>query len=261
MDGKRPLLGKHVLITRAKEQSLKFAKRIEEAGGVPVITPLLKIEANHNDESVMKKLQTFDSIVFTSVNGVIFFKQYLDLHNIPFHSLNSFVIAAVGIKTRKEIESLGVSVQIMPTEFIAEELADEIANKLEKKSSILIVRGNLARPVLIEHLKAEEFTVTDLVVYNTIHNDEEEMMLKKLLEENKLDFITFTSPSTVHSFMKIIDKEKYKKCLEKLTIVSIGPITNNALKEYGLSGFMPLEYTTDKMVELMESICNNGRNM
>lgn len=265
MDEKRPLLHKTILITRAKAQGEKFAKQIKEAGGVPIIAPLLKIVANDENidsiKSIVTKLSDFDSIVFTSTNGVHFFKQYLDRYHIPFQLLNEFIIAAVGSKTRKEIEKFGVSVEIMPNEFVAEQLASEITSKLQKQSKVLIVRGNLARPVLIEHLCTEQFIVKDLVVYNTLYNDVEQINVKNLLKEDKLDFITFTSPSTVHSFMKAVGQEAFKAKLEKLVFICIGPITNNALKEYGFHGLMPIEYTTDKMVELMESTCIKERNI
>lgn len=148
MEAGRPLQGKRVLITRAKAQVQEFIYKIEEAGGVAITAPLLEIRANDANEQNIKttllNLIDYDCIVFTSANGVLYFKGYLDKWNIPYSKLDHLIAASVGRKTSKQMENIGLSVSIIPEEFVAEKLAESITENLPESSRVLVIRGNLA---------------------------------------------------------------------------------------------------------------------
>lgn len=255
MDDVLPLQGKKVLITRAKAQVEEFIQKIEEVGGVAISTPLLEIKSNEANEETIKqtlfRLKEFDCIVFTSANGVTFFKKYLDQWNVPYSDLQHMVAASVGRKTSKQMEKLHLTVSVIPEEFVAEKLAEKMKEELDRHSNILVIRGNLSRPTLIEELTAYGFEVKDLVVYETIHNHTEASKLTSYIERNEIDFITFTSSSTVDSFMKVLYQKELLENLKKVTFICIGPITNNTLMEYGFTGVMPDSYTVEDMVKIM----------
>jgi uroporphyrinogen-III synthase len=145
----RPLQGKRVLITRAKAQVMEFVEKIEVLGGVAITTPLLEIKANHANDHVIKStignVKDYDCIVFTSANGVSYFKQYLDQWEIPYSNLKHLIAASVGSKTSKRMEALGLAVSIIPEEFVAEKLAESIKENLPINSKILVIRGNQTR--------------------------------------------------------------------------------------------------------------------
>lgn len=255
MEKERPLQGKRVLITRAKEQVKEFVDRIESEGGVAITAPLLEIRANDTNEQMIRStihhLKDYHCIVFTSANGVTFFKNYLDKWQISYKNLNHLIAASVGRKTSKQMKKLGLSVSIIPEEFVAEKLTDNIIRSLKPNSRILVIRGNLARPNLVTGLRQNGFNVTDLVVYETIHKIDEAEKLKKYVQQSEIDYITFTSSSTVDSFMKVLREKELVKNLQKITFVCIGPITNETLKEYGFEGIMPNAYTIEEMVKVM----------
>ncbi|MCM3444542.1 uroporphyrinogen-III synthase [Metabacillus halosaccharovorans] len=261
MDTILPLQGKKVLITRAKAQVEEFIQKIEEVGGTAISTPLLEIKRNESNEENIKQtlncLDEFDCIVFTSANGVTFFKKYLDQWNIPYSALQHMVAASVGRKTSKQMEKLDLTVSVIPEEFVAEKLAEKIKEKLQRDTRILVIRGNLARPVLIEQLTAHGFYVKDLVVYETVHNDSETSKLLSYIERNEIDFITFTSSSTVDSFMKVLYQRELLEHLKKVTFICIGPITGNTLMEYGFTGVMPDSYTIEDMIKVMIKVVEN----
>jgi uroporphyrinogen-III synthase len=149
------------------------------------------------------------------------------------------------------MEKLGLAVSIIPEEYVAEKLTESITKNLPAQSRVLVIRGNLARPVLVTGLKRNGYNVTDLVVYETIHNMNEAEKLRKYVQNDKLDYITFTSSSTVDCFMKVLKQDELHENLKKVTFVCIGPITNDTLKEYGYEGIMPASYTIEDMVKLM----------
>ncbi|MGM7720948.1 uroporphyrinogen-III synthase [Metabacillus sp. Hm71] len=255
MADRLPLQGKRVLITRAKAQVQEFIDKIEAAGGIAIPAPLLEIRANDKQEQMIKTtilhLKNYDCIVFTSANGVSFFKSYLDKFNVSYSNLSHLIAASVGSKTSKQMEKLGLRVSIIPEEFVAEKLAESLSENLPEHSRILAIRGNLARPTLVTELKQKGFSVTDLVVYETIHKMDEAEKLIKYLQQDELDFITFTSSSTVDSFMKVLNQKELQDNLRKVVFVCIGPITNDKLNDYGYNGIMPHSYTIDAMVKLM----------
>jgi uroporphyrinogen-III synthase len=257
----RPLQGKRVLITRAKAQVQEFIYKIEEAGGVAITAPLLEIRANDANEQNIKttllNLIDYDCIVFTSANGVSYFKTYLDRWNIPYSNLDHLIAASVGRKTSKQMEKIGLSVSIIPEEFVAEKLAESITENLPESSRVLVIRGNLARPVLVNELKDNGFIVTDLIVYETIHNMNEAEKIRKYVQNHELDYITFTSSSTVDSFMNVLKQDELLEGLKKVTFVCIGPITNKTLIEYGFKGIMPPSYTIEEMVNIMIQLEKN----
>jgi len=263
--GSQPLKGKRILVTRAKSQVEEFMTKIEAEGGIALPAPLLEVKANIENENRIKEtihcLEKYDCIVFTSANGVTFFKYYLDKWEISYRNLKHLISASVGRKTSKQMEQLGLSVSIIPEEFVAEKLVEQIVAKLPLTSRILVIRGNLARPALVEGLQKHGYEVNDLIVYKTIHNQEEADKLKKYVKNNELDYITFTSSSTVDSFMKIFKEKGVFDNLHNIIFICIGPITYKTLKEYGLKGYMAASYTIEDMIKLMVELEQNKEDL
>jgi uroporphyrinogen-III synthase len=55
-----------------------------------------------------------------------------------------------------------------------------------------------------------------------------------LLEEQPPDIITFTSGSTAAGFVEILGKKKAAEVCERATVASIGPMTSDVIRKYGL---------------------------
>ena len=71
------LIGQTVLVTRAAGQSLALVQRIEAAGGRAVVHPVIEILPAADLEALeasIERLVQFGLLVFTSRNGVQFFK-------------------------------------------------------------------------------------------------------------------------------------------------------------------------------------------
>ena len=71
-------------------------------------------------------------------------------------------------------------------------------------------------------------------MYKTIMPKESETELYHLMKEQSVDVITFTSSSTVHHFVKVMDKHNLRECLSDSIIACIGPIAEKTAKQYGL---------------------------
>ncbi|NMH72853.1 uroporphyrinogen-III synthase [Bacillus sp. RO2] len=237
MDRTLPLADKRILITRSKEQARYFSKQIQSLGGTSLEVPLIQFQHVSDNESVVADIKSniaeYEWIVFTSVNGVKYFFELYQGH-LPNK------IAVVGAKTKQALEALGYKVDLVPKRFSAEDLIDSFAKVTI--SSILLIQGNLARPLLREELNRIGYNVKQIVVYENIIRVPEEKEWK-WLKEGKVDLYTFTSPSTVHNYMELFG-------LPKGPVATIGPITRNAAEKAGINvAISPSEYTMDGLLE------------
>ncbi|WP_404444170.1 uroporphyrinogen-III synthase [Sutcliffiella horikoshii] len=237
MDRTLPLADKRILITRSKEQARYFSKQIAALGGTSLEVPLIQFQQVSDTWQVKVDIKAnishFEWIVFTSVNGVKYFFELYQGH-LPNK------IAVVGEKTKLAMEALGYKVDLVPNRFSAEDLIESF-NK-EKRSSVLLIQGNLARPLLREELSRIGYNVKQIVVYENVIRvpDEKEW---NLVKEGKVDLYTFTSPSTVHNFMELFG-------LPEGPVATIGPITKHAAEKAGINvAISPSLYTMDGLLE------------
>ena len=68
----RPLFGKRVLVTRSRHQASEMSRLLAERGAIPIELPLIEVVATDGKalDSAISRLDGFDWIVFTSINGV-----------------------------------------------------------------------------------------------------------------------------------------------------------------------------------------------
>ncbi|WP_461200187.1 uroporphyrinogen-III synthase [Anoxybacillus sp. TBDG-1] len=238
------LRGKRVLVTREKAQAKALSQTLERYGAIPVELPLIRIvRAEQTNQELLHKWHTFDWIVFTSQNGVKYFFEHIGEMKPPTWPK----VAVVGEKTAKALQKRNVVVDLIPNEFVAESLAEALKPLLSANARILLVKGNLARDTLREQL-SNIANVTDWIVYETTYNEEAKPQLIHLLQRRMIDAITFTSSSTVHSFVQAVSGENVD--LSFVTIACIGPITKQTALQLGLPVHVcPHTYTIDEMVE------------
>lgn len=232
-----PLADKRILITRSKEQARYFSTQIEALGGTSVEVPLIQFQRVSESKLVSMEIEEslplYDWIIFTSVNGV---KYFFELHQGQLPNR----IAAVGAKTKEALEALGYNVDMIPKQFSAEDLVDSF--KGMDPTSILLIQGNLARPLLREELGRIGYNVKQIVVYeNKLRVPEKKEMT--VLKEGKVDLYTFTSPSTIHNYIELFG-------LPDGPVATIGPITRQAAEQAGVMvSISPAEYTMDGLLE------------
>ncbi|PGV64648.1 uroporphyrinogen-III synthase [Bacillus cereus] len=245
------LAGKTVLITRAQHQVKQMSVAVKERSGIPLEIPLLRMEGmSHREiQHIAGQLHSYDWVIFTSKNGVAFFLDSLR-KKLP----GPIKIAAVGVKTKLELEKRGYQVDFVPTAFVAEVFAEEFVKKLSGNECILFPKGNLARDVIPVKLREMGVSLEELIVYSTKENVMKKQELIVALEEGKVDIITFTSPSTVTSFVRLLEGTNWREWTKKCTIACIGPITEKEASLYFSHVIVPKEYTVEA---LLQCICES----
>jgi len=251
----KPLLGKRVLITRAKNQAGELAALIQDKGGEAISFPVIKIIPPKDPESyreALEQLASFDWVIFTSVNGVDSFFSMLKEYQIDIREMANAKVAAIGPKTAKVLEDKGIHVEVLPQEYQAEGLLEALKGKMKTGQKVLLPRADIARKILADQLTEQGLEVVEIAAYHTVMAAENKDEIITWLREKKINMITFTSSSTVKNFVKALQDQPLEVLLQGVIIVSIGPITTKTAEELGLSvDVTAKEYTIPGLVQAM----------
>jgi uroporphyrinogen III methyltransferase/synthase len=244
---KASLVGKKILITRARKQSGEFATQLKKLGAEVIEFPTIEIVPplrwKELDQTI-DQLKSYDWIIFTSANGVHFFWQGLRERGKSNRLPSSLKVCAIGPATANQLKERGVSVHYIPKEFIAEAILKGFEKMTIKGKRILLARAKQARDILPKGLRKMGAEIDVVEAYRTVKPKGGSKRLKKLLTERGIDVITFTSSSTVNHFSELLNKEDLKKLLKGIAIACIGPVTAKTAKEWGMMArIQPKQYT------------------
>lgn len=253
---KKPLFGRKIIVTRAREQASDFAALLSASGADVMEFPTIETVAPPSWDSLDKaidRLPDFDWVIFTSVNGVRFFVQRLRERGGDIRDLKGIKICAIGPKTAEAIENSGVRVDITPSEYRAEAIIASLGEAAVSGKKILIPRAKVAREVLPEELKKMGAEVTVADAYVTIKPEGRREEVREMLKKGEISAVTFTSSSTVANFMEMLGEDDARKLMNGTVVASIGPITSETARKYGLDPVIePEDYTTAALAEAIE---------
>lgn len=250
----KTLKNKVIVITRPVERSKFAVDIIKEFGGVPLVVPTLELKFTYtlSLRKLLKHLQDLDWLIFTSPASIeSIFNFCPDMKD----NLNSQCkIAVIGPKTKYIVESKGLNVELMPSEYTAEGLVDSFLEYDLEDKFIGIPSTLAARDVLPTELSKVSEHVLVAEAYKSIVPENHyliEDLIKKILQK-EVSAITFTSPLTFNNLFNLVKEEQKKdfiKILSKEVLVAaIGPITGKTLQEYGIKALIPEKYTVKEML-------------
>ena len=215
MTGK-PLTGIGIAITRPIDQAKKLAKLIEDAGGTPILFPLIEITPLNDYsqfEAVISDIRDYEWAIFISSNAVQNGMPRLIKAGIAKEDIfGNLKFAAIGPVTASELQCFGVKDVLIPkVRFDSESLltSPEMTNVFSKK--ILIVRGVGGRDVLAETLKARGAEVTFAECYQRINPQTDCNLLAQLWADKKLHGIVVTSSEAMRHLLDLAGDSEWLK--------------------------------------------------
>ena len=227
----KPLFGKRVVVTRAREQASELKRFLEQSGAEVLQFPSIEIAPPDSFDTLDVAVEErFDWLIFTSVNGVRFFFERLFAKGKDARALSGTKIAAVGQSTAEELRRRGLAPDVVPERFISTELLPLLAED-QRGVRTAVVRAQEGREELLDELRRRGGDVHLAVAYRTIAADEDLNALRDAIDS--LDVVTFTSASTVDNFYGKLSEEERQRINERATIASIGPVTSEAIRRYG----------------------------
>jgi uroporphyrinogen III methyltransferase/synthase len=238
----RPLFGKRVLITRPREQAAEMVDRLSILGAETIEAPMIRI-APPDDLGPLKRAvdnaDDFDWIVFTSANSVEAFMSMLLDGTRDIRFLKSARLCCVGTGTAERLARFGVKADLIPEEFRGEALVAAMAESGSLDGSrVLVPRADIGRDVIAEGLRDAGALVTDVVAYRTVLEDAQQddgPDVYRMLLDDSIDVVTFTSPSAVRNFSEIYGKEQTIDLLSRTVVAAIGPVTTEAATQLGVT--------------------------
>lgn len=232
----RPLMGRSIVVTRAREQASELVKRLSDLGAECLECPTIKV-APPDDlkplDKAIENLSAYDWLIFTSVNGVNFFFNRLFVNNKDVRALSNVHTAVIGPATAKRLFDFGLQSDIVPESYRAESIIKAFAGKDINGKKMLLPRAKEARPILPLELTRMGAVVDEVTAYCTrAVQDNVDLMLTRL-KEKTIDLITFTSSSTVKNFHALLPPEDLESLMQGVTVASIGPITGDTARDLG----------------------------
>jgi uroporphyrinogen III methyltransferase/synthase len=240
---KRPLFGRTVVVTRAREQASELTARLEQLGATVLELPAIRIVPF---DFAWPDLTRFAWVVFTSANGVdAFFDRGLAPAGLDARAFAPVRLAVIGPGTGAALARRGLRADLVPERFVAESLLDAFP---EGSGRVLLARAEVARDVLPDGLARKGYDVEVLPVYGTEPVPARAEDLAGI-RAGSVDAITFTSSSTVDNFCDALGGPIPGP---QPTVVSIGPITSETARARGLRVDVEADpHTIDGLVEAL----------
>jgi uroporphyrinogen-III synthase len=274
---KSPLSGLRVLVGRARHQASALSSGLKALGADVIEIPFIEIRKPHSYkplDSALKKIDKYDWLILTSVNGVDALADRMNKLRLNPSTLQHLKIATIGPATQTQIESLGLKVAVVPEQYVAESVVKSLRRKMKGKR-VLLARAKVARDVIPRELRRMGAKVEVVEAYETIIPRSSRKSLQDVVIDPKRrpHIVCFTSSSTVRSFADLLGMEPAcsgtfgneavpsqprrgaatqpgalafgklsgqlapkgrTKSVSALRFASIGPVTSSTLRELGL---------------------------
>jgi len=260
-----PLLGKTIVVTRARAQSAEITNRLEACGATVIHCATIEVAPPSSWvalDSAIENLANYDWLLFTSANGVeFFFRRLREKRTDGNPHPAAQIICAIGPATAQALKAEGARTNVVASESTAEgalaAIIDHVGGPERVRGlNFLIPRARVAREVLPDGLRSLGARVDAVEAYQTIRPDIEPDTIRRLFKERPIDAITFTSSSTVSNLAGLVGLEDLSGLLANTLAVCIGPVTAETAEKHGVAKIVhPREYNTESLVDsIVQSI-------
>ena len=222
-----PLSGKNILLTATKALLEKMSPEFKKLGAnICEMSLIATKEIEIDKNTFVLELELATHILFTSANGVDIFFEKIKNYDIDVRSLYNKKICVIGSGSSEALKKYGVNADFIPSKFDSKSFVEEILPKLDKNSRVLMLRANLGNDNLPNGLKTAGIEFRDISIYDTIIDYRRSFELNK--EIKKFDYVVVASASAAKALYEMIEDKS--ALLNR--VVSIGPVTTKALREF-----------------------------
>jgi len=243
---RRPLFARRIVVTRPAARAAALAGPLAEQGAEVIEMPAIRIEPPASPaelDAAVAEAGRFDWIVFTSVHAVEALFAALDRHGRDARALAGAGLCAIGPATAAALSARGLRADAQPDRALSAAIPAALAERGDLAGArILYPRSDAAPPDLPFALHHAGADVRDVVAYRTVPDGRNAERVRELLGERAIDWITFTSASTVTHTRAAVGDELLRAGGARLA--SIGPRTSEALRAAHLAPAVEAETHT-----------------
>lgn len=252
----RPLFGRRIVVTRAREQASLLSEKLTALGAEVLEAPTIRIEELDDTRALdeaLTRLGSYDWVVFTSANTVRIIRKRLEALGLDARVFAGAKLCALGPATGAALRESGLRADLVPEQYVAEAVVEALRAEPLDGTRILLPRAETAREVLPAELRKQGARVDVVAAYRTVTDPCSAECLREWLASGQVDVITFTASSTVRNFVDLVGRDGIRKLPPALVVASIGPVTTRTAREYGL----PVHVTAGEhtLTGLVDSLC------
>jgi len=259
---KYPLSGLRFLVTRQDTPESSLSILLQSQGAEVLAAAMTKIIPPESwfsfDETVKGSL--VDWAVFTSSNGVsLCFSRLKDLKIDPQLFFSKIKIACVGQSTSSALSKHGITADLIPKHFQSEGLIDAFSQYDLKNKQCWLIQAESPRKKLRLALKKQGAKIISTTVYRTVPSEKDTSFLLEELDQAKLDWIIFASPSAVQNFHQVLPSGFWENLTVKPKIACLGETTESFVQRLGWSVMLRPEI--QDFEHLVKALCVQQEKM
>lgn len=207
-----PLANRGIVVTRPLDQAQALARLVKQAGGEPILFPLLEIvpvQDYARFDAVIDNLENFDWAIFISSNAVQHgMTRLLARRSLP----DGLRYAAVGPMTAAELGAFGVqNVQIPADRFDSESLLNLPEMQAVAGKRCVIFRGIGGRDLLANTLTERGAEVVFAECYQRTNPNPDPQPLEKLWKNDGLHALVVTSSEALRNLLDLAKNAEWLK--------------------------------------------------
>jgi len=201
----QPLKGKSIVVTRPAHQAEALARLIKDAGGRPILFPVIEIRDVKDPWAVTRlvdRLDHFDLAIFVSPNAA---ESAMKLISARRKFPRRLQVATVGGASVRALERFGITGVIAPQgRYDSESLLElpELAAVTGRR--VVIFRGEGGRELLGETLRERGAAVEYAECYRRVRPELDAAPLLQVWSGKGIDAITVTSSEGLRNFAEMI---------------------------------------------------------
>jgi uroporphyrinogen III methyltransferase/synthase len=257
----RPLAGRRVVVTRARDQAGDVVRRLADLGAEVVELPVIAIEDPVDDGAGLAAAADrvvagrYSWVVVTSVNAVSRLLAVVGDRALP----GSVRWAAVGRSTAGALAARDVVPDLVPETASSEALVEVFPRPGTAAApddggtaaALLYVRAETTRDVLVPGLAAKGWRVDEVVGYRTVAGQVDAAAVDAVAAA---EAVAFTSPSTVEHTVALVGAAGIPP-----VIATIGPVTSESVREAGLQvAAEATDHTAGGLVDALVAALTRG---
>lgn len=249
---KLPLHGVTVAVTRPRQRAGTLTHRLRELGADVIAYPCIETETIWPNMPVVEALAAIEQyhwLVLTSPAGVEVLVQLLRAADMDMRSLAHMKVAVIGAGTAKKLEEHGLRADYIPAVYDSAHLAEGLIRLVQEGERVLMLRAEIGAPELPELLAQACVSFDDVPVYRTLYRSGRSEEMAQLLADGAIDYVTFTSASTVHGFVNSLPEGTE---LTGFLALCIGPSTEKAAKAAGMRTITAAHATIEAMLTTLQ---------
>ena len=231
-----PLFGKTIVVTRPAGESDGSSRILEALGADVLIAPTVEIlppEDLGPVDSAIDRLDGFDWLVFTSVNGVRHFLGRLMGTGHDLRALGRIKLAAIGPATAEALAAFHLRADLVPESYRSEALAEALIRHV-RGGRVLLARADRGRAVLKDELERVA-QVEQVAVYRNVDAASLPASVVERITLGEVHWITLTSPAIASRLHALLPGEARAQIGRTVRLASISPVTTAAVESLGWS--------------------------